>query len=303
MSDPGKFSAENDVVLPSLDCDARIVMDYSINQITTCSASFESDIAEWQRAGIPSIGLWRRKVDEVGEQRAAELIRESGLNVTSVSFGGGFTGSSGFQFREALSDGYQALFLAAAVGASTVVIAPGSRGRYTERHERRLVVSAIRELATAADDFGLSLSLLPMHYRLAREWTSLVSLESAAEMAGDVGRDNVGIVFDTYQFGRTDEILSSLEQLASLIDLVQLSDSVEEASSPYDRLLPGEGDLPLTDFLTALRENGFIGDVDVQVWSDSVWERPSAEVLAAVRSHVDQLLAVPTRISELPVSV
>ena len=47
----------------------------------------------------------------------------------------------------------------------------------------------------------------------------------------------------------------------------------------------------------------FIGDVDVQVWSDSVWERPTTEVLAAVRSHVDQLLAVPTRVSELPVSV
>ncbi len=303
MSDPGKFSAENDVALPSLDCDARIVMDYSINQITTCSASFESDIAEWQRAGIPSIGLWRRKVDEVGEQRAAELIRESGLNVTSVSFGGGFTGSSGFQFREALSDGYQALFLAAAVGASTVVVAPGSRGRYTERHERRLVVSAIRELAMAADDFGLSLSLLPMHCRLAREWTSLLSLECAAEMAGDIGRDNVGIVFDTFQFGRTDNVLLSLERLASLIDLVQLSDSDTEASSPYDRLLPGEGDLPLTDFLATLRENGFIGDVDVQVWSDSVWERPVTDVLAAVRSHVDQLLAVPTRVSELPVSV
>ena len=303
MSDPGKFSAEVDAMLPSLDCDARIVMDYSINQITTCSASFESDIAEWQRAGIPSIGLWRRKVDEIGEQRAAELIRESGLNVTSVSFGGGFTGSSGFQFREALSDGYQALFLAAAVGANTVVIAPGSRGRYTERHERRLVVSAIRELAMAADDFGLTLSLLPMHCRLAREWTSLISLECAAEMAGDTGRDNVGIVFDTFQFGRADNVMDSLERLAPQIDLVQLSDSLDEPSSAYNRLLPGDGSLPLTDFLATLRENGFIGDVDVQVWSDSVWARPTTEVLAAVRSHVDQLLAVPTQVSELPVSV
>ncbi len=303
MSDPGKFSAEDDAVLPSLDCDAHIVMDYSINQITTCSASFESDIAEWQRAGIPSIGLWRRKVDEVGEQRAVELIRDSGLNVTSLSFGGGFTGSSGFQFREALSDGYEALFLAAAVGANTVVIAPGSRGRYTERHERRLVVSAIRELAMAADDFDLTLSLLPMHCRLAREWTSLVSLECAAEMASDIGRKNVGIVFDTYQFGRNADVLASLEQLGSLIDLVQLSDSRGELGTSYDRLLPGEGDLPLADFLTVLRKSGFTGDVDVQVWSDSVWERSTTDVLAAVRSHVDQLLAVPTRVSELPVSV
>ncbi|MBI1312803.1 TIM barrel protein [bacterium] len=303
MSDPGKFSAEDDVALPSLDCDARLVMDYSINQITTCSSPFEADIAEWRHAGIPSIGLWRRKVDEIGEQQAVELIRSSGLNVTSVSFAGGFTGSSGFQFREALSDGYDALFLAAAVGANTVVIAPGSRGRYTERHERRLVVSAVRELAMAADDFGLTLALLPMERRFAGEWTSLTSLRCAAEMADDTGRDNVGIVFDTFQFGRSDRIVAILEHLATLIDLVQLSDSIAGPATMYDRLVPGEGDLPLADFLAALRENGFVGDVDVQVWSDAVWHRPITEVLAAVRSQVDQLLAVPTPASELPVSV
>jgi sugar phosphate isomerase/epimerase len=303
LSDPGKFSAEDDVVQSSLDCDARIVMDYSINQITTCAASFETDIAEWQRAGIPSIGLWRRKVDEAGEQRAVELIRSSGLSVTSVSFAGGFTGSSGFQYCEALSDGYEALFLAAAVGAKTLVVAPGSRGRYTERHERRLVVSAIRELAMAADDFGLTLSLLPMHCRLAREWTSLTSLQCAADMAGDIGRDNVGIVFDTFHFGRSDQVLESLERLTCQVDLVQLSDSMDETSDAYDRLLPGEGDLPLADFLAVLRENGFTGDVDVQVWSDAVWKQPVRDVLSAIRSQVDQLLSVPTRIPEVPVSV
>ncbi len=303
MTDPGKFSAEDDVVLPSMACEARLVMDYSINQITTCSSSLQSDIAAWRAAGIPSIGLWRRKVDEVGEQQAVELIRESGLNVTSVSFAGGFSGSSGFQFREALSDGYQALFLAAAVRANTIVVAPGSRGRYTERHERRLVVSAIRELATAAADFGLTLSLLPMDQQFAGEWTALTSLELAADMVDDIGRDNVGIVFDTFQFGRSDDVLVSLARLAPLVDLVQLSDSVGEPSTAYDRLLPGEGSLPLADFLSVLRENGFAGDVDVQVWSDTVWARPTADVLSAVRGQVDQLLSVPTPVSELPVSV
>lgn len=278
-------------------------MDYSINQITTCSSTFDADIAEWQRAGIPSIGLWRRKVDDVGEERAVELIRESGLGVTSVSFAGGFTGSSGLRYREALEDGYDALFLAAAVGADCLVIAPGSRGQYTERHERRLVVSAISELATAAADFGVTLALLPMHRQFAREWTSLTSLECAAELIDAVGRSNVGMIFDTFQFGHTDTILRSLERLAGQISLVQLSDSLANPSSPYDRLLPGDGGLRLADFLAVLRENGFFGAVDVQVWSDAVWERPAGEVLAAVRSHVDQLLSVPTPATELPVTV
>ena len=78
---------------------------------------------------------------------------------------------------------------------------------------------------------------------------------------------------------------------------------MDEPASAYDRLLPGEGNLPLADFLTVLRENGFMGDVDVQVWSDVVWKRPVTEVLSVVRSHVDQLLAVPTRIPEVPISV
>lgn len=78
---------------------------------------------------------------------------------------------------------------------------------------------------------------------------------------------------------------------------------MDETSDAYDRLLPGEGDLPLADFLAVLRENGFTGDVDVQVWSDAVWKQPVRDVLSAVRSQVDQLLSVPTRIPEVPVSV
>ena len=278
-------------------------MDYSINQITTCSSSLETDIAAWRAAGIPSIGLWRRKVDDTGEQQAVELIRDSGLNVTSVSFAGGFSGSSGFQYREALSDGYEALFLAAAVRANTVVVAPGSRGRYTERHERRLIVSAIRELAAAAADFGLTLALLPMAPEFAGEWTALTSLQLAADMADDSGRDNVGIVFDTFQFGRADDVLPNLARLATLIDLVQLSDSIGVPSSGYDRLIPGEGELPLAEFLSVLRGNGFVGDVDVQVWSDSVWAQSPTDVLSTVRTHVDQLLSVPTPAPELQVTV
>ena len=64
----------------------------SINELTTYRWSFEEDVAAFQSAGVPAIGVWRQKLSDYGEAKGAELLVESGLAVSNLLGAGGFTG-------------------------------------------------------------------------------------------------------------------------------------------------------------------------------------------------------------------
>lgn len=245
---------------------------------------------------MTAIGLWRKKIEEFGEPEAIDAVRKSGLSVTTLSYAGGFTGSAGLQYREALDDGYQAVFTAAAVGARTLVVSPGARGRYTARHERRLVIQAVRELSVVAEELGVQLALMPRTSRLAGRWTSLHSLEEAIELCDATGRSNVGVAYDTFYLAgvdgalHPDDRLRVAETCASRIFVLQLRDAPEIAGAEYAQCIPGTGILPLADTVQCLFEHGFNGDIDIQVFSEEIWKQDPASVLNSCGQSVLGLL-------------
>jgi len=263
----------------------------SVNQITTYRATLEEELSALSEAGFRAIGLWRRKLDETGLHTALDLIRESGIEVTSLSFAGGFTGSTGWTFREAMDDAVEALFTAAAVGARCLVIAPGSRGRYTARHEQRVVAQSVRELAAIGSELGVRLAIMPRRAAMARRWTSLESLHAAIDLVQCVGRERLGIVLDTFQFGTCPVLCKDPGQVAPYVEILQLSDAPTDAACEDQGCLPGDGTLPLADILAGMLASGFDGDIDLQVWSRDLWNQPLNYVIPRCRVQLDAVMA------------
>ena len=56
----------------------------SINEMTTYRWSFEEDVTRYQAAGIKAIGIWRQKLADCGEDKAIELLAQSGLEVSNL---------------------------------------------------------------------------------------------------------------------------------------------------------------------------------------------------------------------------
>ncbi|NQV28053.1 MAG: sugar phosphate isomerase/epimerase [Rhodopirellula sp.] len=296
MADSGKLSdIQNVPALNSFDEDipdskSFALPRFSVNQMTTLHASFKEDLTIRQLAGVSAIGLWRKKIEEFGEQNAVEAVRESGLDVTTLSYAGGFSGSAGLLYREALDDGYDAVFTAAAVGASTVVVSPGARGRYTARHEHRLISHAIRELSFVAEELGIRLAVMPRTSRYAGRWTSMHSLQDAVTLCDATGRSNVGVVYDNFYLADDPEGLRVAEQCAARIFTLQLRDACETGSPEYDQCVPGTGNLPLQETIQCLFENGFTGNIDVQIFSEQLWKQDSTDVMSSCQQSVSDLL-------------
>lgn len=244
----------------------------SLSQLTTLQWSLGQEILQLKQAGFDAIGLWRPKLSDFGERRAAEALAEAGLAVASLSFAGGFTGGCGFSYLEAIDDGLQAIEQAEIVGAKTVICVGGSKHGHTVRHSRRLVVDGMRHLAEFAERAGITLSLLPMQRYFSKKWTFLNSLDETLDLLSLIRSSHVGLAFDAYHLWEEPRVLSRIPEIVPMTNIVQLSDSNRLPSSEQDRRMPGEGIIPLPEFIQAFQSAGYAGYFDIQVWSGNVWK-------------------------------
>ena len=134
----------------------------SISEMTTFRWTFEEDVQNYANAGIRAIGVWRQKLSDFGEEKGVELLRESGLKVSGLSWAGGFTGSDGRSHKESVEDAKDAIQLAASLAADCLVLYTGARGGHTHNHARRLIKSAFGELMPLADQANVTLAGVPM---------------------------------------------------------------------------------------------------------------------------------------------
>jgi sugar phosphate isomerase/epimerase len=122
---------------------------------------------------------------------------------------------------------------------------------------------------------------------------SITDLATAARIVEMTGAPNAGVMLDVWHFFRTNGEVADVAALpAGTVKGLQLSDARAELrgvgtnARVRDRLLPGDGVIPLTGILAA------IGDVDHNVdWSIEVFDtqRPAPEMAAAASAALDRL--------------
>jgi sugar phosphate isomerase/epimerase len=171
--------------------------------------------------------------------------------------------------------------LAIGVGASFIQVLSGPvqpGGTYRgpaglSRAERREVTaSALRSVAGAGAAHGLRYYLEPI------AWTPLAPLSEAVEAVDAAGSDNVGLVLDfwhLWQAGITPDEIARLDP--RIIFGVDFADSLGVPGSPDPsqdsrRVWPGQGAIPLAEWVAAVRATGFDGWWDNELYSPPHWE-------------------------------
>ena len=243
----------------------------SLSQLTTLRWSLLEEVLQLKSSNYDGIGLWRPKIAEIGEDLSAELIRDTGLGVSSLSFAGGFTGMNGMSYDDAIADARDAIADAELLGAENLIVVSGTRNGHTIRHSRRLLVDALSQLADFAGSRGVKLCVLPMHQYFAGSWTYLNTLDETLELLGRVNHPQAGLAFDTYQLCQEPGLVARIPELAAMTGVVQISDARRPPQSRAERCLPGDGTIPLGEIVRAFHRSGFEGYYDVQVWSNAGW--------------------------------
>lgn len=265
----------------------------SIHQTTTVRWRLDQAIRHYSQAGIAGIGITLPRLQELGAGTARRMLRESGLKVTSLGWVGGFTGANGHSYIDAVDDMRSAIGLARLIGARTLVVVSGSLSGHIRSHARRLLIEGLVEVTDLAAESGVRLALQPMHSLFEDEWTFLTSLDDTLDILSRFNHPHVGLAFGTYHLGQEPRLLERIPEIAPFLASVQLSDWRDPPRCDNDRLLPGDGTLPLREIVSAFESAGYAGLYEVEVWSRDLWKREHGSLIADCMTRFASLLATP----------
>ncbi len=261
----------------------------AISQLSTMRWSFEEDLRGYASRGFTGIGIWRPKLEDFGTDRTIELLAEHSLSVTSLSWAGGFTGSDGRAFSDAIQDAMCAIRDAANLRAETLIVLAGGRNNHIRNHARRTLIEALQELVGVAEDFGIRLAIEPIHPGCGDEWSFVNDLRSSLDIVEAISSNSLGLVLDTYHVGMDDDVLRWLPEVIDHLALVQLGDARHSPLGEMNRCLLGEGCVPLATILSTLVEHRYQGPLEVELLGEDVEHVPYDQLLDHTKDFLDRM--------------
>lgn len=260
---------------------------FSISQITTLGATFEADLRAYAAAGVDGIGIWEIKLPEGGDEQAHEQLEASGLgrasavpsvpSILSLPLMDGPADPS--ERIEAICASVHRL---ARFEPSSVVCLTGPGV------DRDTVVEGLRTIGDEAARAGVRIGLEPINRVGGEDWTSISSLQEAAELLDDADRPALGIQFDSWHVWNTPELVDEIERHAHRFVGVHIADWRDPTRGWADRVLPGDGVADLPALLGTLERAGWDGFYDLEIFSDngtfgnawpgSLWDVPEEEL-------------------------
>ncbi|KAF2958582.1 hypothetical protein AS159_02530 [Thermotoga sp. Ku-13t] len=261
------------MIVPGVRC-----LKLAFNGATTIRASLAEDIVCAKRAGFEMLEIWKSKLFDMikngGVETVKRLFEQNVLKPVTINS----IEQATFSSREEKLDECEKLCeLANMLNVEAIVVVPGFvRGRLDEATIVKESVEVLKQMASIARRFNVKLGFEFLGFSDC----SVNTLTLAWKIVEQVGEDNVGLIVDTCHFFAGGSKLESLEQIdASKIIIVHVNDLPKlEGVKDSDRLMPGDGILPLRDFFKTLKKIGYSGPVSVELFNERYWQLSACEV-------------------------
>lgn len=263
----------------------------------TLHANILSDVRIAKEAGYSALEVHTDKLFRfLNAGRTAEELRaaldEQGIKAAAIDIIGGIEAPDRESRRKVLAEAEQLCAVAQTIGAPTVQVnAFSALDGFDIDKNIELTAVNLKEIADIGKAFGIRFQIE------GAAWTPIHTLEDCLRLIESTGRDNVGLVIDLWHFwasrGAVPEDIAGLD--VSLIYGVHVSDGyrpgVGEAwvdETELRGVLPGDGEIPVQEWMDAVKSTGFDGFVSGEFLNPLLWERDHVEVATAMRLAMEQ---------------
>ena len=286
-------------------------MKLAMHQITTGGGR---DLRETFRAYAETgwhhfeinLGECKGFVDEYGNAKLAELVHEYDLTCVGATglpiraFGGADARRENEATLRSYAETMQTLGCRAIVCGGDVPQSDTFPPHAKSATERDLFArdatyrtfleqfaDEVGRLADIADDYGVALALEVNWCGMAR------SIRTMAELVELVDRENVGAVWDPAHFFSTPSRLDDLELLDGKIVHAHMNDIrdcvIEAMNINSDRVIPGDGILPLHELSDVITSLGYSGWHCVELFSDDLWAESVESICRTVKTGCERV--------------
>ena len=268
---------------------AEPLKDFSrlcVHTITTKGWELEEAIDRYAEADVSGITVWRQWLDGRDPAVAGERIRAAGLEVVSLCRGGFYPALEEKSREEAINDNKQAIEDAAAMGAPLVVLVCGAIPGQSLVESRKQITDGIAATIPLAESLEVKLAIEPLHPMYADDRSAINTLASANDVCDELNHPLVGVAFDVYHLWWDPDLAAQTKRTAEANRLFayHACDWMTPTTDLLnDRGLMGEGCIDLRAIRGMVEGAGFDGMIEVEVFSNRWWEKPTEEFLQAIK--------------------
>lgn len=270
-------------------------MKLAINGACTMTSDLPTDIAAAGAAGFHYLEIWAPKMERYLQQNSLSdlkailyrhRVRPASINsIESINF-------RGQEYEAIRTRCLELSALAQSLGCPYIVVVPGplpNRDIPWDKIKAE-TVQVLKDLGNIAGSYGINLAFEPLGFG----WCSVRTLRAAWEIVRETDRANVGLVLDACHFYTGGSELREINAIDPgklfIFHLDDAEDLPKEAITDAQRLLPGQGILPLAAICSHLKDIGFDGLISVELFRPEYWAWSPANLAREARRCALQTL-------------
>ncbi len=257
--------------------------DLCVHQVSLSGqCDFAGSLAVLQHAGISRTALWTPMIESCGIAEARRIWNDSDMVAESLCVACLFEGEVALRNRLDLADMFGARTLVLITGGFEDLAATGYSGGI--EHARSLLIDRLGAAAELAADHRVRLAFEPLHPMVCGFRSVVSSLGEALDILDqlDDGHD-IGLAIDAYALWWEHDLAAKLMHAGDRILNYHVSDWLSNTRDlRLDRGMPGDGQIALRDWRRMVEAAGYLGPVEVEIFSRDRWWKTSAKSMTAV---------------------
>jgi sugar phosphate isomerase/epimerase len=268
-----------------------------VSAISTFRLSLADDLLFWRQHGIDRVGVSVAKLEAFGWDRGVELVAEArandGLDVANLIGLGPFDLARPEQWDAQRERLHRSIDAAVALGAGCMVFTTGPAGPLSWEDAADALETALAPVVATSNERGVPFAL--EHTNSLRVDVGFVhSLHDVLDLARRLG---TGVCMEVNACWAERDLAATVRRGIDRIRLVQVSDYKVGTLCTPDRLVPGDGDIPLARILSLVLDAGYEGVFDLELIGPRIDDEGYD---AAVPRAVERLTEVLTTLTPRP---
>lgn len=262
----------------------------SLNQKTLNQWSLPEAVEGCVKADVPWIALWRDKVEETGLEESARIVRESGLQVSSLCRGGMFPAATPEGRAANIEDNKRAIHEAATLGTDVLVMVCGGLSGVRRIDEARgMVRDGIEAIIPYAEEHGVRIGIEPLHPAFAADRSVISLLSEANDLVEHFRSSQVGVVIDIYHVWWDPHVYAEIARARGYTLGFHVNDWLVPNDDPLmSRGMMGDGIVENRRLREAVDAEGYRGPIEVEIFNHVTWKMNGDEVLMLMKERFEQ---------------
>ena len=265
----------------------------AVNKICLNNLSYEEAVDAVARAGFQGITPWIDDVSHLEPAAARRVATDAGIDIAGFCNCGLFALDGRQERAKSIDRARRNIDYAAELGATSIVtVVGGLLPESTDLEDaKNYAFDCLAKVHDHARTTPVVLAIEALHPMYTADWSVVNSLKTANDWCDRLG-EGTGLTVDAYHTWWDPDWPTELKRAAdhNRLTTYHVSDWLMTTDHLLlDRGMPGEGVIDLASYDAHVRELGYQGPVEIEIFSERLWAIDPKEFLSELKQRCDRL--------------